>query len=242
MKKIHAFLLSISMPYNIVIIAAGGQGNRIGSTLPKQYHVLVDKPVLMHTISAFHGIANKIIVVIHEQMIPQWQSLCKEYDFKIKHEIVVGGKTRFESIQKGLRHIQDIHSDLVDENTAIAVHDAARPLITPQLIQKSFLLCQEGKGNILGIQSINSIRVGTPGSSKALDRDKVWIIQTPQTFPATVLMKAFAQEEQSHFTDEASVVEHLGYPISILQGDPKNLKITYPEDFTIAQMYLNKKT
>src|SRR5690606_13763643 len=162
--------------------------------------------------------------------------------FKIKHEIVVGGKTRFESIQKGLRHIQDIHSDLVDENTAIAVHDAARPLITPQLIQKSFLLCQEGKGNILGIQSINPIRVGTPASSKTLHSDKVCIIPTPQTIQATVIMKAFAQEEQSHFTDEASVVEHLGYPISILQGDPKKLKITYPEDFTIAQMYLNKKT
>jgi len=230
------------MPYNIVIIAAGGQGNRISSTLPKQYMLLKDRPILMHTIDAFKDCTDKIFVVIHSDMHDLWKSQCVQYHFETPHEVIFGGKTRFQSVQNGLRHIQHNYADLINENTAIAVHDAARPLITPELIQKSFLLCQEGKGNILGIQSINSIRVGTPGSSKALDRDKVWIIQTPQTFPATVLMKAFAQEEQSHFTDEASVVEHLGYPISILQGDPKNLKITYPEDFMIAQMYLNKKT
>ncbi len=228
------------MSYNIVIIAAGGQGNRIGSTLPKQYHVLGDKPVLMHTISAFHGIADKIIVVLNEQMIPFWVAQCQEYDFNIEHELVTGGKTRFESVQRGLMYIQDTYNNLVNRETAIAVHDAVRPLTARDLIQTSFLLCHEGKSNILGIQSTNSIRIGMSESSKAVDRDKIWIIQTPQTFPADVLIEAFSQNEQPHFTDEASVVEHLGYNIHILEGNPKNLKITYPEDFIIAQMYLNQ--
>jgi len=227
------------MPYNIAIIAAGGQGSRTGTTRPKQYHLLNDRPVLMHTISAFHGIADKIIVVISEPMIQVWQLQCEKYDFEVNHELVIGGKTRFESVQKGLGHIQDKYGDLVNEDTAIAVHDAARPLIDPELIRKSFHLCHQGKGNVLGIQSTNSIRIGSSRNSKAIDRDRVWVIQTPQTFPAPIIMQAFAQEEQPHFTDEASVIEQMGYDIHILEGHPNNIKITYPEDFIIAQMYLS---
>ena len=227
------------MSYNIAIIAAGGHGSRIGSTLPKQYHVLRDKPILMHTISAFQGIADKIILVISEQMIPLWQSQCKEYDFDIAHEIVTGGNTRFESVQNGLQYIQHRHNDLTTENTAIAVHDAARPLVDPNLIRQSFLLCHQGQGNVLAIKSTNSVRIGSQLSSRAVDRNDVWLIQTPQTFPANILMEAFAEKEKPHFTDEASVVEHLGYNISILESTPRNLKITYPEDLIIAQMYLN---
>ncbi len=227
------------MPYNIVIIAAGGQGHRIESTLPKQYHVLNDRPVLMHTIAAFQEIADKIIVVVHPEMVTLWKNQCKEYDFLTEHELVTGGATRFESVKNGLNYIQQNYKDLLLDETAIAVHDAARPLVDFDLIRQSFDLCHQGQGNVLGVKSINSIRIGTQISSQATDRNNVWLIQTPQTFPAEILFRAFAQEQQAHFTDEATVVEQMGYNIHILESNHRNLKITYPEDFIIAQMYMN---
>ncbi len=227
------------MSYNIVLIAAGGHGSRIDSAVPKQYHLLNDLPVLMHTISAFHKITDKIIVVLHPEMISLWKTQCSTYNFEIDHELVTSGKTRFESVKNGLSYIQEKYADLIVESTAIAVHDAARPLVDTTLIQKSFDLCHQGQGNILGVKSVNSVRVGTELSSKAMDRNNIWLIQTPQTFPAQVLIRAFAQKEEPHFTDEASVVEQMGYNIHILESNYRNLKITYPEDFIIAQMYMN---
>ncbi|WP_206367033.1 2-C-methyl-D-erythritol 4-phosphate cytidylyltransferase [Sphingobacterium sp. SGG-5] len=227
------------MLHNIVVIAAGGRGHRIESSLPKQYHVLNDRPVLMHTITAFGESADKIIVVIHPEMISLWEEQCKEYDFHIAHELVAGGPTRFESVKNGLNYIKEQYANLLTDHTAIAVHDAARPLVEPRLIQQSFDRCHQGEGNVLGVKSVNSVRIGTPLSSQTVDRNDVWLIQTPQTFPAEILMRAFEQEQQPHFTDEASVVEQMGYNIYILESNHRNLKITYPEDFIIAQMYLN---
>lgn len=227
------------MAYNIVIIAAGGKGSRFGSDLPKQYQLLQGKPVLMRTIEAFDGIADRVVVVIDPAMENTWQQMCTEHSFTFDHDIVFGGSTRFASVKNGLQFVGKKYADslLRSEDIAIAVHDAARPFADPALIRRSFELAHHGQGNVLGIRSSNSVRLGTSERSSAIDREQVWLIQTPQTFPAKELFDAFEQEEEQSFTDEASVVEKKGYNVLIVEGSPKNIKITYPEDFVIAQSY-----
>lgn len=225
------------MSHHVVIIAAGGKGSRFGSDLPKQYQLLNGKPVLMHTMEAFVGLAERIVVVLDPAMEHTWQQLCREHSFEREHDIVFGGSTRFASVQNGLRFVEKSYTDHALADMVIAVHDAARPLVDPDLIRESFVLARQGAGNVLGIRSSNSVRFGTTEQSSAVDRDRVWSIQTPQTFPANVLLEAFQQEEEPSFTDEASVVEKMGYNVLIVESSPKNIKITFPEDFVIAQSY-----
>lgn len=227
------------MHQRIVIIAAGGKGTRIQSNLPKQYMNLMGKPVLMHTMEAFASEVDKVIVVLHPEMISFWKELCKEYKFEMPHELVTGGETRFQSVRNGLSYIFNSYPHYLENNAAIAIHDAARPVISKNLIQVSFDLASKGICNVLATKSINSIRLGNEESSYAIDRNTVWQIQTPQTFPAKVLADAFTQVESSDFTDDATVVEKMGYSIKLLESTPKNIKITFQEDFEIAQFYLS---
>ncbi|WP_140939649.1 2-C-methyl-D-erythritol 4-phosphate cytidylyltransferase [Sphingobacterium lumbrici] len=228
------------MVNNIVIIVAGGTGSRMQSDIPKQYLLLEDKPVLMHTIEAFAPIATDIIVVLHAEMEKYWATLCRNHLFNIPHDIVHGGSTRFQSVKNGLQHLKNKYSEILLHNTAIAVHDGARPLTNRRLIKKSFEMAHKGKANTLAVPSTNSIRQGTIGDSKAMKRDKIWLIQTPQTFPSQLLINAYEQDEQPDFTDDASVVEKTGTSIYLLESNHKNIKITFPEDIEIAQIYLKK--
>ena len=223
----------------IVIIAAGGTGSRLNANLPKQYMLLNEKPVLMHTIEAFVAHTDKIIVAIHTDMIDYWNELCIKYDFKIPHELILGGNTRFQSIRNALNYLEQRFPDFFyNEEGTIAVHDAARPLVDQKLIDKSFELALEGNSIVLANKSTNSIRIGDSSKNEAIDRDTVWQIQTPQTFPAQVLLEAYQQSELNIFTDDASVVEKIGYSIHLLESSYKNIKLTYPEDFEIAKLYL----
>lgn len=228
------------MANNIVIIVAGGTGSRMQSDIPKQYLLLEGRPVLMHTIEAFAPIATQIIVVLHAEMEKYWTTVCQNHQFDIPHDIVYGGSTRFQSVKNGLKHLKNKYSEILLHKTAIAVHDGARPLADKILITKSFDMAHQGKANILAVPSTNSIRHGTIGDSKAMKRDNIWLIQTPQTFPSQLLINAYEQDEQPDFTDDASVVEKMGSPIYLLESNHKNIKITFPEDIEIAQIYLKK--
>lgn len=227
------------MSQRIVIIAAGGTGSRLNANLPKQYMLLQDRPVLMHTIDVFAPVVDEIIVVLHPDMESYWKELCIAYNFQTTHRLVKGGKTRFQSVQNGLNHWKS-KSPLNISRTVIAVHDAARPLVDVELVKQSFEMALEGKSNVLACASTNSIRIGSLENSVSTDRTTVWQIQTPQTFPANVLWEAFQQEESPLFTDDASVVEKIGYPIYLLESSPRNIKLTFPEDFEIANMYLKQ--
>ncbi|MBD1428158.1 2-C-methyl-D-erythritol 4-phosphate cytidylyltransferase [Sphingobacterium litopenaei] len=226
----------------VVIIAAGGTGSRLNANLPKQYMLLNSKPVLMHTIQAFENHVDKIVVAIHADMVDYWNELCQENQFNIPHELVLGGKTRFQSIRNAINYLETRFPDFFfNEDSTIAIHDAARPLVDSDLIEKSFALAFEGKSNVLANKSTNSIRIGSINENDAVDRDTVWQIQTPQTFPAQVLLEAYQQLELPTFTDDASVVEKIGYSIHLIESSHKNLKLTFPEDFEIAKLYLNTK-
>lgn len=212
----------------------------MNSDLPKQFLLLNGKPILMHTIQQFASSSSRpeIFIVLHADMISYWSTLCERYQFHIEHHIVKGGQTRFQSVQNGLNEVLSKEKERSAlEEVVVAIHDAARPIIRPSLIDHCFTITKTHHATILAARSTNSVRVGSIDQNESRDREEVWIVQTPQTFLASILKEAFQQAESKQFTDDASVVEKLGYPIHIIEGDHKNIKITFPEDIQIAQIY-----
>src|ERR1035437_866235 len=212
------------------IIVAGGNGTRANTPVPKQFMKLDGKPVIMHTITKFAeaGIHVEIIVVLHKDLIPQWQELCKEHNFNTEVKIVEGGENRFESVKKGLA--------LIEEEGIVAIHDAARPLVSAKTIVTAFKAAEMYGNAVPAIPLSDSIRQIDSTKSIALDRTRYCIIQTPQCFVASILKKAYSTAEYKiHFTDDASVVESAGERIHFVDGNPDNIKSTSPRDFMIAE-------
>jgi 2-C-methyl-D-erythritol 4-phosphate cytidylyltransferase len=215
------------------IIVAGGSGTRMHSAVPKQFLLLNGTPVLMHTINVFNSCdaSPEIIVVLHPNSHEYWQSLCEEHDFTIPHQLVSGGDTRFHSVRNGINAIDD-------DDAIIAIHDAVRPLVTKEIIDESYD-CAEKYGNaIVAIKSRDSVRQIKDNRSQSLNRDEIYLIQTPQTFQSAQLKNAYHQPYQESFTDDASVVEQTGVNINLISGSYQNMKITYPEDVAIAEFLL----
>jgi 2-C-methyl-D-erythritol 4-phosphate cytidylyltransferase len=215
------------------IIVAGGSGTRMHSAVPKQFLLLNDVPVLMHTINVFHqsNAQPRIIVVLHPDSHQYWTDLCVEHNFTVPHQLASGGETRFHSVKSGVSLIDD-------DDAIVAIHDAVRPLVTKQIIDDSFD-CAEQYGNaIVAIKSRDSVRQIKDNRSQSLNRDEIYLIQTPQTFQAAQLKKAYLQPYQESFTDDASVVEQTGVNINLVGGSYQNIKITFPEDIAIAEFLL----
>lgn len=218
------------------IIVAGGSGNRMQQTLPKQFILLDGKPILMHTIEAFAqcSLRPEIYLVLSPQQQSYWQSLCETQQFTIPHRIVNGGEQRFHSVKNGL--------DLIEGPGIVAIHDAVRPLVSAKLITQAFQVAEQKGNAVAGIAPTDSVRkILSAEKTEALNRDDLVLIQTPQTFDADILRKAYEQPYTPFFTDDASVVESAGYPIHIIDGERENIKITYPLDLEIASLYLKKK-
>jgi 2-C-methyl-D-erythritol 4-phosphate cytidylyltransferase len=218
------------------IIVGGGSGSRMQNSVAKQFLLLNDKPILMHTIEAFQRcvLNPKILLVLNSNQHNYWKVLCSTYQFNIPHEIVEGGPQRFDSVKNGLAHI---HSEGM-----VAVHDAVRPLVSPELILTSYKIAEEKGNAVTGVHPTDSVRkLFEDQNSEMMDRDAVVLIQTPQTFSVSVLKKAYEEPYRNEFTDDASVVEHAGFKINLITGERTNLKITYPEDLEIASLLLNKK-
>lgn len=219
-----------------VIIVGGGSGSRFASDIPKQFHLLAGKPVLMHTIhaftQAFPTISVHVVLNIHHHEV--WKELCKKHSFSTPHELIKGGNTRFESVKNGLKNIP---------NTAIvAVHDAVRPLIDIAIIQQAFSAA-EALGNAIVVMPANeSLRHKTGKGTEAVKREEYVLVQTPQIFKASELKKAYQQPFRNEFTDDASVVERLGTTIYLVEGNSRNIKITYPHDLAIAESLMSLKS
>ncbi|OAQ39577.1 2-C-methyl-D-erythritol 4-phosphate cytidylyltransferase [Pedobacter psychrophilus] len=216
------------------IIVAGGSGSRMSSDIPKQFLKANGLPILMHTINTFH--LNKyqpqIILVLANADEKLWHDLIEEYSFKVPHQIVFGGEQRFYSVKNGLEKIKE-------ENAIIAIHDAVRPLVSQNTISNCFETAVTKGNAIAAIPSKDSIRKLTNGKTEALDRKEIYLVQTPQTFQHPQLKKAYQQNYQDLFTDDASVVENAGFDINLEKGDEFNFKITFKEDLIIAETLLN---
>ena len=223
---------------NFAIIVAAGIGNRMKSDLPKQFLNLDGLPIVMHTIDRFYqsNTISEVILVISEAMESYWNQLCVKYQFDRPIHIAFGGKTRFESVKNGIDYIKQNFD--IGPKDYIAVHDGARPIISDDLIRKAFQGAYEHQAIVLAQKSVESVRLGNISTNTATDRNQIWLIQTPQVFLGALLLKSYQQDEDPLFTDDASVVEKMGKSIYIVEGDSKNIKITYPQDLQIAQLYL----
>ncbi|AZI26990.1 2-C-methyl-D-erythritol 4-phosphate cytidylyltransferase [Pedobacter sp. G11] len=216
------------------IIVAGGSGNRMQTETPKQFLLLNNLPVLMHTIRAFaqSNAQPKILLVINTEQQGYWRRLCEEFNFRIPHEVIDGGSERFYSVKNAI--------DFIEEDCVIAIHDAVRPLVSKQLIDHCFAEA-EFKGNVIAaVQSSDSVRTLKNNKSAALKRDEIYLVQTPQTFKFSILKEAYTQDFITSFTDDASVVEAVGYEINIIEGERNNIKITYPIDLELAELLLKR--
>ncbi|MCD4681347.1 MAG: 2-C-methyl-D-erythritol 4-phosphate cytidylyltransferase [Bacteroidales bacterium] len=217
-----------------VIIVAGGKGKRFQSEIPKQFIKLLDECVVMHSIRAFYDCIPeiKIILALPEPYFELWQQLCDECDFSVPHTLSRGGETRFQSVKNGLEY--------VDEEGLIAVHDGVRPVVSAKLILNSFSEAEKFGNAIPGISVNDSVRIFENGDYKVVDREQLKLIQTPQCFKSSILKKAYQQEYNKSFTDDASVVESFGEQIHLIEGDIDNIKITRDVDLMIAKNLLNQ--
>lgn len=227
---------------NYVIIVAGGMGTRMGTDIPKQFLLLQGLPVMMHTINAFRrsNSSPDIVVVIPPSLHSHWSALCDVHHFEVPHTIAHGGQSRFESVKKGLDAIKSTGADL--ERSFIAVHDAARPLISPELIDRTYQQAVLTGAAALATRSTDSIRLESKNGLKnnTHPRARVYLMQTPQVFNGAILSASYEQPDDKTYTDDASVVEKKGYPIALIDGDTLNIKITFPEDLRIAEMLFGR--
>lgn len=217
-----------------VIVVAGGKGLRMGSELPKQFLDLCGKPILIRTLEAFHlhDPTIKIILVLPESHQAYWAQLTKAFSFNIPIRLVNGGKERFHSVKNGL--------NAIEEAGLVAVHDAVRPLIDPQIIERTFQSAEENGAAISVVKLKESIRILENNQSKAVPRENYRMVQTPQVFKINLLKQAYDQPYQKDFTDDASVVENIGQQVALVEGSYKNIKITTPEDLELAKTYFDE--
>ena len=207
----------------------------MNSSIPKQFLSLRGKPVLLHTLEVFLSAFNDInlVVVLPEQHFSHGKSLIESLPDSKNIQLVIGGTTRFHSVKNGLR--------LIPENSIVFVHDAVRCLVTATLIHRCFEIALEDGNAIPAIPLSDTVRMETDHGAVVIDRSKLQIIQTPQTFFSNLLLKAFQQEYDNSFTDEATVAEKFGIKIHLIPGEDENLKLTRPIDMLIAEKILEKR-
>jgi 2-C-methyl-D-erythritol 4-phosphate cytidylyltransferase len=217
------------------IIVAGGTGQRMGTVVPKQFLEIEGKSILLHTIDQFVAAFSDInfVIVLPSGYIEEGQKIIASSGLSQQFQFVAGGDTRFQSVKNGLAE--------VDQDAVVFVHDAVRCLLTPALIQRCFQQAVEKGSAIPAVSSTDTIRFIEGASHHVVDRENVMMIQTPQTFNAALLIKAFEQTYQPSFTDEANVVEAAGTPVFLVDGEFENIKITRPLDLAIAAYILAKR-
>lgn len=217
------------------VIVAGGSGMRMGTSVPKQFLELRGKPVLWYTVSSFLEAFPdiEIILVLPREYLQEGLQIIQSTKDPGRIWITAGGETRFESVKKGLDHIQ--------QQSIVFVHDGVRCLLTTDLIRRCYASAIEKGNAIPAIAAVDTIRVETVSGNTLVDREKIRIIQTPQTFFNDIIKAAFEQDYEESFTDEASVVERLGIKIHLIEGEATNIKITRPIDILIAEKILEER-
>ncbi len=216
---------------NSVIIVAGGLGKRMGSEIPKQFHLLNGKPVIFYSIQPFIDFDPdiKLVVVLPKEHINNWQTMCNAYSFHVEHAVIEGGETRFHSVKNGLSAVPDLGF--------VAVHDSVRPNINSEWVKACFKEAEKAGNAVPCISITESLREISNDDNKSVDRNKIKIIQTPQVFSVELLKKAYAQPYTGSFTDDASVMEAAGNKINLVYGLKENIKITHPADLHWSEWF-----
>ena len=223
---------------NAAIIVAGGLGHRMNSSLPKQFMSLYNKPVLQWSLECFNNVQSvkKIILVLPEDWMDEGKKYLKNFKTVKDFSITVGGKLRQDSVYNGLKLV-------TDDFDFVAVHDAARPGITPELVEEGFKKAQEKGNAIFAVPSYDTLAIVEDdviiGNA---DRNKIYRVQTPQIFSYKVLKEALEKAIKESFigTDEATLVRKLGNKVYIILGNEKIAKITTVEDLEKAELLFSK--
>lgn len=221
-----------------VILPAAGQGKRMGAGKNKLLLTLNKVPVLIHTLKVFEEdeACDGIILAISPQDEEEFKALLNEHNIKKVIELVPGGKERQHSIHNALKTVETTGN--------ILVHDAARPFIQKEHIHRLTKKAEETGAAIIGVPAKDTMKKVQDGAVvETVERSSLWAVQTPQAFRISLLREAYDKAEREHFlgTDDASLVERLGHPVSIVEGDYDNIKLTTPEDLFFAEAILKKR-
>lgn len=217
------------------VIVAGGTGTRMGSAIPKQFLEVNGKPILYYSIKAFLETFEdlKVILVLPLDYTDLGKEIIDAWFDKSRIRITAGGNTRFQSVKNGL--------SLIADESVVFVHDAVRCLLTKELVKRCYEQAVKTGSAIPVVATKDSIRLLTDEGNEALDRNKVMLIQTPQTFHSKILLPAFQIDYKDQFTDEATVVESFGMKVSLVEGEENNIKITRPLDLIVAEKILEER-
>jgi 2-C-methyl-D-erythritol 4-phosphate cytidylyltransferase len=231
----------------VAVIAAGGTGKRIlkdpaasEKHLPKQFMNLGDRPVLVHTLDRFeeNELVDEIILVVPEEYMGYCsQAIVDKFSFKKIKKIVCGGNERQDSVYLGLKACPN-------STSIVVIHDGVRPLISKEKITGSIELCQQKRAVILAVPAKDTIKRVEEGEViTTLDREKLWLVQTPQTFEYQLILDAHEKAREDSFaaTDDSILVERMGQKVAVLEGEYRNIKITTSDDLSIAEKLLGKK-
>jgi len=232
----------VSKPRYFALLPAAGVGARMGADSPKQYLTVGGKPMIRHAVEAFRAsslIAHTFVVVSEGDGYAGEVLPAGEEGVTV---LRCGGATRMDSVLNGLRAVRA----LVSDHDMVLVHDAARPGLTPALIAR--LIDEVGAhpaGGLLALPVVDTVKRSAPGaegasiSAATVPRNSLWLAQTPQMFSYALLERALGSAPDANaITDDASAVEMLGLSPVLVEGHPRNLKVTLPTDIRIAEMYL----
>ena len=224
-----------------LVVTAGGMGTRMGGPVPKQFMELEGKPILRLTLERFLEAEPdlQVITVLPETHISTWRQYCLQADFRCPQRLVKGGFTRFHSVKNALEFVPD--------GALVAVHDGVRPLLSIAKIQELFSVAQTVPALIPVMPVTDTLKVlekkadGTlAATGEPIDRSRIFGAQTPQIFYSEGLKKAYTQGFDTLFTDDASVAERYGIPLTFIEGERLNIKITTPEDLILARAILSQ--
>ncbi|MDX6151356.1 2-C-methyl-D-erythritol 4-phosphate cytidylyltransferase [Marinococcus sp. PL1-022] len=222
-----------------VVIPAAGQGKRMQAGHNKQFLVLEERPLIIHTASVFEQDpwCREIIVVANASEIYDMEELFEEWGIRKVKQVVVGGNERQNSVHEGLKR-------LLPEHRVVLVHDGARPFVEQEDIHRLVEQAEQTGAAVLGTKMKDTVK-RTDGATvlETIDRSSLWAVQTPQAFQAAVVMEAYdyAAAHQIIGTDDTSLVEYMGRPVKIVEGSYDNIKLTTPEDMVVARAILQKR-
>ena len=216
------------------VIVAGGSGSRMGTPVPKQFLLLQGKPVLWYSLNTFLSAYDDLLVilVVAPGYWKEAEAIVADVSGGERVRMVEGGETRFHSVRNGL--------GLVEEGSIVAVHDGVRCLVSVGLVNRCFEEAGRAGSAIPVVECKDSVRWIEGGGSKPLDRARIKLVQTPQTFSSGVLLRAFEGRDGAGFTDEATVVEAAGHVVHLVEGEINNIKITNPADLVLAEALLRQ--
>jgi 2-C-methyl-D-erythritol 4-phosphate cytidylyltransferase len=217
---------------NAVIVVAGGSGKRMGGPIPKQYMELSGKPMVVHTLERFIAFDGEmlLVLVMARDHRAYWDTLARPYIPDREVTVVTGGETRFDSVKNGLQQI--------GHGCIVGIHDAVRPLVSRDTIERCYLSAESTGSGIPVLDVDESIRQVQPGGSVPVDRKSLKRVQTPQVFKSELIKEAYRQINDPTYTDDATVYESVFGNVSLVEGNPENIKITRPSDLDLASLII----